>query len=684
MNQDCLTTSTCAELLTPLKGYRFLSGYSLTIYHRTGGPGIAQHSSWQPLEEFTCSPLCSGVCNTALAASMETAIRNSRPMIFRCPAGLLTFAVPIPSVETNYCLVGGGVREKTLDLQLLETLAESEDLDPFELLDQLEKVPVTTREEFEQVARKVCNLVPSLLGDAQAAYVEKTVQRLQAIVNVSSDMDQADTAEKAVSLLSETLGILFDVPGIAVATMPHDGQEVLLQGTWGTTDASVRLPADGLTRMFSSRPLGTVILEDDQIDEFLPGISADRATCLPLRIGKELRGMVALLDMEFRAGDLHLAELLTGRLASRLTQLEKEAGLDREKALSGRLLAMISTLALAEGTEQLYRSILEMSAELVHATCGSLMFLDEAGESLHIEAAIGMNPNLAKSLVTRVGTGIAGKVAESGHPMLVNDIEQDTRIGAPNRPRFKTKSFISIPLRWKEQTIGVLNLADKENQGIYTEKDLELLVPFVNHAAGLVNRTRSLERADLLEKLSVTDPLTELFNRRFLEKRMDEELNRGRRHGQQFTVLMIDLDHFKIYNDQNGHLAGDKALKKAARIVRTSVREMDVVARYGGEEFCVVLSGTSKRESQFVADRIRRTIEKERFPGEEGLPDGRLTASIGVASYPEDGDKASSLTMAADTALYRAKADGRNRIVFSPSPGNEVQSSSIPMVGNSQ
>jgi diguanylate cyclase (GGDEF)-like protein len=683
--RDCLTTSSCAELLAPLKGYRFLSGYSMTIYHRDRGPGSAHGASWQPIEKFACSSLCGSVCTAAIAASLDTTIRNNRPMVFRCPAGLLAFAVPIPSAGPDFCLVGGGVREQTLDLHLLETLAENVNIDPFDLLEQLEKTPVTTREEFEQVTRKVCNLVPSFMTEmAQTTFVGKTEERLRATVAVSADIDQAESAEKAVSLLSEALGILFDIPGIAVATVNRDGQEFLLRGTWGASAAGMTLAAGVLTRLFPTLPPGTIVLEEDQLDEFLPGIGADRATCFPLFVGKNVQGMVTLVDTELGAGDLHLVELLAGRLASRLAQLEEKERVDREKSLSARLLTMISTLALAEGTEQLYRSILEMSAELVHATCGSLMFLDEAGENLHIEAAIGMNPNLARSLVSRVGSGIAGKVAESGHPMLVNDIEQDTRIATPNRPRFKTKSFISAPLRSKERTIGVLNLSDKENRSIYTEMDLELLVPFVDHAAALVNRVRSLERADLLEKLSVTDPLTELFNRRFLEKRMDEELNRGKRHGQQFTVMMIDLDHFKIFNDLNGHVAGDKALKKAARIVRSSVREMDVVTRYGGEEFCVVLPDTSKKESSFVADRIRRSIEKERFAGEDGLPIGRLTASIGVSAFPEDGDTAAAITMSADTALYRAKAEGRNRIVYSPPPSSrEEQAPSFPMVSNS-
>jgi diguanylate cyclase (GGDEF)-like protein len=254
-------------------------------------------------------------------------------------------------------------------------------------------------------------------------------------------------------------------------------------------------------------------------------------------------------------------------------------------------------------------------------------------------------------------------VAASGRPLLVNDIENDTRISTRNRPRFKTKSFISIPLVFKKITLGVLNLSDKENGEIFDERDLDVITRFGNHAAAMIHRANALERSEILEQLAVTDPLTELYNRRFLIRRMDEELNRSRRQNVHLTVMIIDLDNFKIYNDLCGHVAGDKALKKVGRILKSSVREMDVVARYGGEEFCVILPGTAKMESLFVAERIRRTIDKESFPGEEGLPLEHLTASIGISSFPEDGDSITPLINSADTALYQAKKAGRNRIV---------------------
>jgi diguanylate cyclase (GGDEF)-like protein len=307
---------------------------------------------------------------------------------------------------------------------------------------------------------------------------------------------------------------------------------------------------------------------------------------------------------------------------------------------------------------------MEIAADLVGATRGSIMLVDKNGKNLKIGFCKGMNNSLAQSIRVRLGEGIAGKVASSGIPLLVDDVEKDNRVRMPNRPRFKTKSLLSVPLKLKDKTIGVLNLSDKEDMRAFCESDMNLLASFANLASLMIERTWALERSFQLEKLSITDHMTGLYNHRFLRTRLEEELNRSTRNGLNLTVIFIDLDFFKIYNDIGGHLAGDGALKKAADILKASVRDMDIVVRYGGEEFCIVLPDTSKNEAFQVAERIRQEIEREKFPREESMPFGRLTASFGIASFPEDGHTFTTLIHSADLALYRAKAEGRNRVAL--------------------
>ena len=175
---------------------------------------------------------------------------------------------------------------------------------------------------------------------------------------------------------------------------------------------------------------------------------------------------------------------------------------------------------------------------------------------------------------------------------------------------------------------------------------------------GMVWRLR--ETRDELEKLSITDGLTGLANRRFLVQRLNEEALRFRRTKNEFSILMADVDHFKQYNDTFGHPAGDEVLKKVARILHANAREVDCVARYGGEEFCIMLPETSATGAMIVAERICARVAEAEFPGQ------KITLSLGVASLPANGDTPDAVIAAADEALYKAKREGRNRVVKAP------------------
>ncbi len=667
---DPKTTFKPEELLGNLRSHSFLSNYQLDVFSFKNG-GSSPETGWKLCHSLLPAGLCARICQPAVEQALKSVVTSGQPAVFRCPIGLLNFAVPLNSSAAPLCcIIGGGVRERSLDLFKLESIARTEDINPMEILDQLQKLPAVSEVELLRVAQKVHGLIPSFQKEEHhVIYVEKTTEQLNAIVQVAADIDAAVTDDEVVALLSETIGILFDVPTIVVALPDEGDNSFSLQRTWGDAPFDqTSIGTDKLRRVIPNYATDMTVIQSEDVEELLPGGIADMLTCIPLTSASELFGLVFVFDRELPTRDLLITQIITGRVAAKLRQLRQKAEHGRETSLSDKLMAVISSLALTEGQAELVRQVLEMGADLVNATSGSLMRVDDRGENLQIEAAIGMNLNLARSLNLKVGKGIAGRVALNGTPLLVNDIEKTNLGQGVNRPRFKTKSFICIPLKFKEQILGVLNLADKKNQGLFTEADLELLTTYVNHATAMIVRTISLERAAMLEKLSLTDPLTELYNRRFLEKRIEEELNRSIRQGLSLTVMMIDLDHFKQYNDYNGHIAGDKALKKTAKILRTSVRDMDMVTRYGGEEFCIILPATIKREAIFVAERIRRGIESEAFAGEEELPLGRLTASIGLAAFQEDGDTATALIHAADVALYKAKADGRNRITFSIPP----------------
>ncbi|UTG93577.1 diguanylate cyclase [Geobacter sulfurreducens] len=667
-----LTTIQPVELLEALKSHQFLAPYHLTFCCDQDG-GMPRYKS-----RFTVcgSPrqyhFCTNSCMLALENAVGRAIAGNRPVVFQCSVGLLNFAVPLRAGDIPFtCLIGGGVRDKSIDLARMESLAAADGMDAFALLAEFEELPVATVDEVEEVARKVQELVPSLLArNLHSQIFEKTMQRLTAISGISTGIDTADSVCDLMTLISETLGVLFDISKIAVL-IPQNGptSPYTVKGIWGLQQDLGTIPGPKALGMFPRDRAGCVVLQEDECHSIFPDLDVSQATCLRLASGQTVHGILVLFDASIPPREELLVSLVTGKAATQLARMREKDKYTSEIAQARELLTMFSALSRTESKDQLNEQILGMAADLVDATCGSLMFIDESGSQLKIESALGMNLHLAQSMVVQVGTGIAGKVAASGNPLLVNDIEKDRRVGTPNRPRFKTKSFVSIPIKLREDTIGVLNLSDKKNQGIFTDADLKILITFTDHASIMIERALSIERADILEQLSITDHLTGLYNRRFLKRRMEEELARSIRHNLNLTVMLIDLDHFKIYNDLCGHLAGDRALKRTAKILSETARQMDVVTRFGGEEFCIILPGTSKKESIFVAERIRREIEGEEFPHEENLPLGRLTASIGIASFPEDGSTEASLVKAADVALYRAKSDGRNRVIIA---GNSV------------
>jgi len=180
----------------------------------------------------------------------------------------------------------------------------------------------------------------------------------------------------------------------------------------------------------------------------------------------------------------------------------------------------------------------------------------------------------------------------------------------------------------------------------------------------LQEKVRLLEQAkERLRELAVTDGLTGLNNYRCFKDYLLQELRRAERHQTEVSLIMVDIDYFKNYNDTHGHLAGDQVLRDIARLMHDNIRNIDFAARYGGEEFAIVLSGTPHDSARVVAEKLRLLVEKQPYPKQEMQPNGNLTVSMGVATFPQDGKTAEKLIECADKRLYRAKSEGRNRVV---------------------
>ena len=308
---------------------------------------------------------------------------------------------------------------------------------------------------------------------------------------------------------------------------------------------------------------------------------------------------------------------------------------------------------------QTYKSIVAWSADLLQAERSSLLLFDESANHLTMTAARGIPARLSEVAPVAMGEGIAGIVLRENRPLVATVDELGHTSNAERR--YKTKSFICYPLTIGERRFGVLSLADKIGGGAYDLHDLSVIDLVAPQIALALERAAWQQRANQFQLMSITDPLTGLHNRRYLEARLTEELSRSKRYNYPLSFMMIDIDDFKLYNDFNGHQAGDRALEITAQCLRAALRKGDVASRYGGEEFSILLPQTGLEEAGVIADRIRRKIMKTSFPYGKTQPLGGVTVSIGLSTFSPALDSAEAIVRAADRALYHAKSHGKNR-----------------------
>ena len=311
-----------------------------------------------------------------------------------------------------------------------------------------------------------------------------------------------------------------------------------------------------------------------------------------------------------------------------------------------------------------YNSIVSNSKELLRSERASLMVLDEDANKLILKAASGLATDPAEVGAVRVGEGVSGEVIDTGKAMIVADLRIAGRKPAPPERLYKTNSFISYPITIGGRKVGVLNVTDKVGGGTYDDVDLSLLEIIGPQVALALERAEWQERATEFQLMSITDPLTALTNRRYLEERLAEELNRSKRYDYPMSFLMIDVDDFKMYNDKNGHQAGDVALQITAHCLKGALRAADVASRYGGEEFCILLPQTGIAEAATIAERIRHRVATTEFPHGKTQPLGRVTISIGVSTFSKHVDTPENIIAAADRALFQAKSLGKDRVQF--------------------
>lgn len=367
------------------------------------------------------------------------------------------------------------------------------------------------------------------------------------------------------------------------------------------------------------------------------------------------------------------AGVMTGLSAKMMWDLveerqKREADADRALKDQHALYKIGLLLTSTSDLDEVLDTILKNALKLTETPAGSIALYGKNRSSLQIRAALGFSPSFVSVQKWRVRPGgLTARILGSTEPTVLEDAQKDPAFDNPILLKEGVMSLIAVPLVSQDVIQGILYVDDFGCRQ-FTRREVNLLTLFANQA------TLAIERAQILETVrrqAVTDGLTNVYNHRYFQERLETEISRARRHGQPLSLLMLDVDQFKPYNDSHGHLKGDRALKRAAAILKKTTRRMDVISRYGGEEFAVVLPETGSEEALVVADRIRRTIEEHPFPGKKGEKE-QLTVSVGVALYPKDAQSRLALVDKADEALYQAKKSGGNQVAGVSEPGSRL------------
>ncbi len=323
--------------------------------------------------------------------------------------------------------------------------------------------------------------------------------------------------------------------------------------------------------------------------------------------------------------------------------------------------AITSTLELRE----VLQLVMHKVSALMEPSNWSLALQGKDGK-LYFEICVGEGAEKIKDLRFNPGEGIVGAVFQTGVPRLVEDVTKDPDFAErfDEISRFKTRSVVAVPLRSKGKVLGVIELINNTQAKPFTNDDLAMLSGIADYVAIAIENARNFER---IQELTTMDEHTGLYNARHLRSLLDREVARATRFKHPLSLIFLDLDRFKQVNDTHGHLIGSALLQEVGQLLLGTIRQVDSGFRYGGDEFAVLLLETETSGARLIGERIRDRFRERRFLESRGYS-LQLTASIGVASFPDHATTSNGLLEAADRAMYRVKAAGRNDVMSADVP----------------
>jgi len=345
--------------------------------------------------------------------------------------------------------------------------------------------------------------------------------------------------------------------------------------------------------------------------------------------------------------------------------LQRETAIERQDESAARerqFDAFLRVLLAVTDMPSLYTAIVEAMARAVGAEIGAIASPIPGEQALGVTATYGYPSVVVEHVRQAPGEGILGRVFATAQAVVVRDVAEVP--DHARRRRYRSSSYLAFPICGAEGPLAVVAVTDKTDGSPFDDRDLALVSSLSGPAALALAREDFRERTRDLAHLATVDGLTGLFNRRYFETRLEQEIQRQRRQFDGLALLMVDLDNFKELNDTQGHLVGDKVLREVGDILRRAVRIFDLCARYGGEEFVILMPGANAPTALRIAERIRKQVELH-FAAASRFG-AAPTVSVGVSAAASTTTR-ETLIAQADSALFQAKTTGKNVVRLHPS-----------------
>lgn len=377
---------------------------------------------------------------------------------------------------------------------------------------------------------------------------------------------------------------------------------------------------------------------------------------LPIFVGKQWWGFIGFDECRYeRRWDEPEQEALRTAASAIGVAIQRRQTEERLRKLAMVTAAVTSSLDL----NQVLDAIATSALQLVNATDVHIYLYDAKTDNFTFGSAFWENGRRTPAVEQVRPKGLTATVARTAKRIVIEDATSHPLFQDEVSTEWGIKSIAGFPLLRAHRVVGVLTVAFLHEHHRFTEDELYVLSLLADQAAIAIDNAQLHEE---VRRQAITDGLTGLYNHRYFYERLSAELAHSIRYRRPCSLIMLDLDDFKLYNDRYGHLAGDDLLRELGNLLRSAIRHSDVAARYGGEEFALILPETNEKQALILAERLLTLVRNHKFTLQGRGEMGKITISIGVASYPRHARDVDGLVQAADMALLRAKMAGKNRV----------------------